>query len=571
MQVLAARRFIFRERDVSKITPVNLPAMGEGIHEARVNCWLKQEGDAVKENEPLLQVSTDKVDTEIVAPCTGVVQRILVAPEQTVAVGALLAEIGAAEAKATDSPPRAQEASTADTTSPVNEGAGQDKDKTLTAKAVPTKRPRLLTSPLVRRRAAEQGIDLTQVRGSGLHGRITVRDLEAHTERREHQSVRERESGKEPSDSERHKKPRSKEPSDGERYKKPRSDITHAVYQQDGQEYQDGVAVRRGERGSGKESGESGRTAYPVYQQDGQEYQDGVAVRRGERGSGKESGESGRTAYPVYQQDGQEYQDGVAVRRGERGSGKESGESGKTAYPVYQQDGQEYQDGVAVRRERMNRMRRLIAAHMSASVRISPHVTTVFEVDVERIGAARQRQAEEFQRQTGFKLTWTAFFVHIAALCLKKFPLLNVSLDGNDILWKDDINIGCAVALENGLIVPVVKKAGELSLLETAHRLQDLVAKARDKQLAADDVHGGTFTITNPGIYGSLTSNPIINQPQVAILGLGRIAPTAVAIDGRLAVRQTMLVSLTFDHRVVDGEMGAKFLATYRDIAQEFG
>ena len=430
---------------MSKITPVNLPAMGEGIHEARVNCWLKQEGDAVKENEPLLEVSTDKVDTEIVAPCTGVVQRILVAPEQTVAVGALLAEIGAAEAKATDSPPRAQEASTADTTSPANEGAGQDKGKTITAKAVPTKRPRLLTSPLVRRKAAEQGIDLTRVRGSGLHGRITVRDLEAHTERREHQSVRERESG------------------------------------------------------------------------------------------------------------------------------KESGESGRTAYPVYQQDGQEYQDGVAVRRERMNRMRRLIAAHMSASVRISPHVTTVFEVDVERIGAARQRQAEEFQRQTGFKLTWTAFFVHIAALCLKKFPLLNVSLDGNDILWKDDINIGCAVALENGLIVPVVKKAGELSLLETAHSLQDLVAKARDKQLAADDVHGGTFTITNPGIYGSLTSNPIINQPQVAILGLGRIAPTAVAIDGMLAVRQTMLVSLTFDHRVVDGEMGARFLATYRDIAQEFG
>ena len=431
---------------MSKITPLNLPAMGEGIHEARVNCWLKQEGDTVKENEPLLEVSTDKVDTEIIAPCTGVLQRILVAPEQTVAVGALLAEIGTAGAQATDSPPRAQAASTTDTASPAREGAVQDKDKTLTAAARPAARPRLLTSPLVRRMAAEQGIDLTQVRGSGLHGRITVRDLELE---------------------------------------------------------------------SGEESCEAA--------------------------SGKELE-----------------------------SGKESGESGMTAYPVYQQDGQEYQDGVAVRREHMSRMRRLIAAHMLASVRIAPHVTTVFEVDVERIGAARQRQAEEFQRQTGFKLTWTAFFVHIAALCLKNFPRLNVSLDGNDILWKDDINIGCAVALENGLIVPVVKRAGELSLLETAHKLQDLVAKARAKQLAADDVRGGTFTLTNPGIYGSLTSNPIINQPQVAILGLGRIAPTAVAIDGRLAVRQTTLVSLTFDHRVVDGEMGAKFLAAYRDIAQEF-
>ena len=415
---------------MSKITPVNLPAMGEGIHEARVNRWLKQEGDAVKEDEPLLEVSTDKVDTEIVAPCSGVLQRIVVAPEQMAAVGALLAEIAGAQVTDTIAPPDA--ISTTETVLPA-----QNADKTLAAEATPAARPRLLTSPLVRRMAAEQGIDLAQVPGSGLHGRITVRDIEAH-------------------------------------------------------------------------------------------------------------------------------------RRTEGEICTERPENEHALHPVYQQDGQEYQDGVLVRRERMNRMRRLIAAHMSASVRISPHVTTVFEVDVERIGAARQRQAQAFQQQTGGKLTWTAFFVHVAALCLKKFPLLNVSLDGNDILWKDDINIGCAVALEDGLIVPVVKKAGELSLLETAHRLQDLVAKARAKQLAADDVRGGTFTITNPGIYGSLTSNPIINQPQVAILGLGRIAPTVVAIDGMLAVRQTMLVSLTFDHRVVDGEMGAKFLAAYRDVIQEF-
>ena len=412
---------------MSKITPVNLPAMGEGIHEAQVNRWLKQEGDAIAANEPLLEVSTDKVDTEIVAPCSGVLQRIVVAPDQTAAVGALLAEIST-QATDTATPPSPV---------PASDLPSQP------SPAAPAKQPHLLTSPLVRKKAAEQGIDLTQVRGTGLQGRITVRDLE-HYQRQTQTQV-------------------SSPPTQAE------------------------------------------------------------------------------------------------------GSGAEH-----ATHPVYVQEGQEYQDGVAVRRESMTRMRRLIAEHMRASVRTAPHVTTVFEVDVERIGAARQRQAQAFQQQTGYKLTWTAFFVHIAALCLKKFPLLNVSLDGNDILWKDDINIGCAVALDDGLIVPVVKKAGELGMLETAHKLQELVTKARAKQLAADDVRGGTFTITNPGIYGSLTSNPIINQPQVAILGLGRIAPTVVVVDGMLAVRQTMLVSLTFDHRVVDGEMGAKFLATYRDLAQEF-
>lgn len=431
---------------MSKITPVNLPAMGEGIHEARVNRWLKQEGDVVAAGEPLLEVSTDKVDTEIVAPCTGVLQSIVATPEQMVAVGAVLAEICPAAEHTADTAPRADVAATTDTATVASK---ESPSLTTVASTAPA---RLLTSPLVRRKAAEQGIDLTQVRGSGLHGRITVRDLATH------------------------------------------------------------LSTARPEDKRGKELA-----------------------------SGKELSR-------------------VCDEEAHNDS----------AYPVYQQDGQEYQDGVVVRRTRMSRMRRLIAAHMRASVRISPHVTTVFELDVERIGVVRQRRAEEFQQQTGFKLTWTPFFIHIAALCLKKFPLLNVSLDGNDILWKDDINIGCAVALERGLIVPVIKRAGELSWLDTAYRLQDLVAKARAQQLAADDVRGGTFTLTNPGLYGSLTSNPIINQPQVAILGLGRIAPTVVAIDGMLAVRQRMLVSLTFDHRVVDGEVGAKFLATYRDIAQEF-
>lgn len=412
---------------MTEITAVKLPAMGEGIHEARVNSWLKQEGAVVQQDEPLLEVSTDKVDTEIVAPCQGVLSRILVKPEQTVAIGTVLAEI------------TSDTASAAPTTPPAN---------------AKTKQPRLLVSPLVRRMAAEHDIDLTQVRGSGLHGRITVRDIEVEL---------------------------TKTSSEQERSRSPQA-----------------AAV-------------TPRQASPE-----------------------------QTTDAPWQ------------------------------HSVYTQEGREYQDGVEVRRERMSRMRSLIAAHMTASVRISPHVTTVFEIDVERVGAVRQQLAAEFQQRTGLRLTWTACFAHITALCLKKFPLLNVSLDGNDILWKNDINIGCAVALENGLIVPVIKGAGDLDLMGTAQRLQELTAKAREGKLAADDVRGGTFTITNPGIYGSLTSNPIINQPQVAILGLGCVAPRAVAIDGMIAVRQMLQVSLTFDHRVIDGETGAKFLAAYREIAQGF-
>ena len=153
---------------------------------------------------------------------------------------------------------------------------------------------------------------------------------------------------------------------------------------------------------------------------------------------------------------------------------------------------------------------------------------------------------------------------------IKRHPVVNVSLDGDDILWKEDINVGCAVALANGLIVPVIKKAQDLNLTATARRLNDLVSRARTKKLMPEDVQGGSFSITNPGGFGSLTSNPIINQPQVAILGIGAVVKRPVVIDDAITIRPVMLISLTFDHRIVDGEGGANYLATLKQILENY-
>ncbi len=233
-------------------------------------------------------------------------------------------------------------------------------------------------------------------------------------------------------------------------------------------------------------------------------------------------------------------------------------------------DGQELLEGVPVRREPMTRMRQLIADHMIESVRVSPHVTTVFEMDLHQIVKLREKHGAEFQKREGFKLTFTPFFIHAAVQAIKKHPIVNTSVDGYDILWKKDINIGCAVALDNGLIVPVIKQAGDLSLAGVARRLNDLVVRARNKKLKPDDVQGGTFSITNPGGWGSITSNPIINQPQVAMLGIGAIVKRPVVIDDMIAIRPMMMVSLTFDHRVIDGEGGSKYLATFKEIIENY-
>ncbi len=434
-------------------TEILLPLMGEGVNEATVSNWLVKEGDPVKKDAPLLEVSTDKVDTEIPAPADGVLLKIQTPEGTTVEVNQVLGVIGdsasdsATIAANTTTPPEV----TKTHTSPQGEPPKM-------APATVNNAPGVRSSPLVRKIAAEKGIDLSQVAGSGLHGRITKRDV---------------------------------------------------------------------------------LNVSPVVTTGGQ-----ASHIHTEAPATPSSSLVTRSSSPT---------------------------SSPSLNLSKDADGKEYLEGVEVQREAMSRMRKLIADHMVDSVRTSPHVTTVFEIDMHKVVQLREQSKSEFQRTEGFKLTYTPFILQAAAEAIKKHPIVNTSLDGNDILYKKDINLGCAVAINGGLIVPVIKKAGELSLLGISRRLNDLVERARSKKLKPDEVQGGTFSVTNPGGFGSLTSNPIINQPQVAILGIGTIVKRPVVVDNdMIAIRPQMLASLTFDHRVIDGEGGAKFLATFKKILEDF-
>lgn len=218
----------------------------------------------------------------------------------------------------------------------------------------------------------------------------------------------------------------------------------------------------------------------------------------------------------------------------------------------------------------MTAMRRQIAEHMIASKRTSAHVNTFFEVEMTRIADTQMRYGAEFERRNGIKLTYTPFFVRAAVEALKRFPIVNSSLDGGNVIYKRDVNIGVAVALETGLIVPVIKHADQMNFPGVARALRDLADRARSKRLKVDDVQEGTFTITNPGIFGSLTGTPIINQPQVAILGVGVIEKRAVVRNDAIAIRPMVYLALSFDHRVLDGAIADQFMATIKSVLENW-
>lgn len=219
----------------------------------------------------------------------------------------------------------------------------------------------------------------------------------------------------------------------------------------------------------------------------------------------------------------------------------------------------------------MDTMRMAIADHMVRSKSTSPHVYSVTEVDVTNISKWRKANKSKFEAKEGFNLSFTPFFLEAAVQGLMEFPGINVSVDKNKIIMKRHINLGCAVALgKTGLIVPVIKKAEEKNLVGLARSLNDLAARARNKKLLPDDVAGGTFTVTNPGVFGTLIGYPIINQPQVAILSLGAIKKRPVVIDDMIAIREMMYISMSYDHRVVDGSLGGSFLSYIRDYLEKW-
>jgi 2-oxoglutarate dehydrogenase E2 component (dihydrolipoamide succinyltransferase) len=231
--------------------------------------------------------------------------------------------------------------------------------------------------------------------------------------------------------------------------------------------------------------------------------------------------------------------------------------------------GPAYKPGEKIRIVPMSVMRRKIAEHMVLSAHTSPHVYSVYEVNFGRVSALRERKKAAYE-QSGAKLTFTSFIAKVTVDALGQFPIVNASVDGDNIVYKKDINLGVAVALENGLIVPVIRNADEKNLLGLSRAINDVANRARSKKLNPDEVQGGTFTITNPGIFGALYGLPLINQPQVAILGVGSIEKRAVVIDDAIAIRPVCHITLGYDHRLVDGADAGRFLSFVKEGLENF-
>ncbi len=434
-----------------------MPQMGESIAEGTVSRWLKRVGDAVKRDEAILEISTDKVDAEIPSPAAGVLAEVKVEEGQTVAVQTVVAvietEAGAAAAPAPESAATPAASKATAMTAPVEaprpvapaaptgsapggDGRGTKIEET------GEDRLRRRSTPLVRRMAAEHGVDIGRITGTGHAGRVTKKDLIAHLER-------------------------------------------------------------------GGPQAPMPAAAAPA----------AAAV-------------TGEIRHPTVE-----------------------------AWPG---------DEVVA----MSRIRKLTADHMVLSRRISAHVTSFYEVDFTPIAAIRQRAKREYE-QRGAKLTYLSFIIKVIADNLRKHRVVNASVSGDTIIYRRPINIGIAVALDWGLIVPVLKSADELSMLGISRQVADLAERARTKRLNPDEVQHGTFTITNPGVFGSYFGAPIINQPQVAILGVGAIEkrPKVLTLDDGqdvIAIRTMGMLSLSYDHRVVDGADADRFMADVKRDLEAF-
>lgn len=423
----------------SEHSKVLLPSMGEGVIEATVNKWLKSPGDKVAKDEPLLEVSTDKVDTEIASTHSGYLIETFAKSGDVVKVGALLAQVS--ESKDAAVVFKAEEiqsvavGTSAKSSQPRSAGNQPAPGQFAMSNSFKSLAGPVSSSPLVRKMARDYNVNLANVEGTGAWSRVTKQDLLGYL----HENS-----------------PASEEKS------------TPALVTEH----------------------------------------------------------------------------------------KEEGE---------------FLEGVLVKREPMSKIRELTARHMVQSVRTSPHVTTTFEINLESALKFKKEQGEAFQKDHGVKLTLTPLFINACVEALKQHPYVNASIDGYDILLKEDINIACAVATDDGLLVPVMKKLQNKSFAEMVVEFQELVNKTRDKRLQPSDLKGGTFSVTNPGMYGSLHSQPIINQPQVAILSVGAITQRCMLVDDKPMNQSFCQIGLTFDHRIIDGQGGAYFLQTVKRVLEEGG
>jgi len=453
---------------------VIMPQMGESIAEGTLSRWMKKVGDAVKRDEPIFEISTDKVDAEIPAPQAGVLVEILVPEGKTVPVQTVVARLETDAAAAATAPPAAAPApapAAVPTPAPARPAPAAAPAAAPAPKPAPAPTPapapvavatgpetaedrlRRKSTPLVRKMAAEHNLDITAIQGSGHAGRVTKSDVLSYLET---------------------------------------------------------------------------TPSAPV----------------------------GAT---------------LVVAPGGAGS-RPAGTRGATTIIEVPAPVVEPWDGDRV--EPWSKIRKLTADHMIMSRRVSAHVNSLFEVDFSRVAQVRAARKKEFGER-GVNLTFLAFIVKAAADTLRKHPVVNAAVMGDATIYRRDINIGIAVALDWGLIVPVIKRADELSLLGVARAINDLGERARAKKLQPDEVQRGTFTITNPGGFGSFAGTPIINQPQVAILGVGAIEKRPHVVTGpdgtdALAIRTKGMLTMAYDHRIVDGADADRFLADLKALLQSY-
>jgi len=463
------------------MTDVVMPQMGESIVEGTLTKWLKKPGEHVERDEPLFEISTDKVDTEIPAPVAGTLAEVLVEEGKTVGINTVVGRIneaggdgarpqspaqqGPAAPPAAAVPPQRPAAAPPSPPAPAPNAhaAAQGQEPGVRPGmgepdivSSPPPAPEAMEqagesqgplSPLVRRMARENNIDLSGVKGTGAGGRITKQDVEAY------------------------------------------------------------IAQQKG-----------APVAAQVPQQTAQQAPQAPQT-------------------PV-----------------------EAPAPYTPPTPAQAKS----------RVEPMSTMRMKIAEHMLLSQRVSAHVTTVHKVDMTKVAKMRDRHKADFQARYGISLTYLPFVARATVEALRTYPLLNASVEGNNIIYHNDINIGIAVALENGLIVPVIRNADEKNVLGLQRAIVDLAARARSRQLKPDEVQGGTFSITNFGSFGSVFATPVINQPQVAILGVGIVEKTPVVIEDAIGIRSISYLSLTFDHRLIDGALADQFTAKVKSVLENW-
>ncbi len=459
-------------------TDVVMPQMGESIFEGTITKWLKKPGDKVERDEPLFEISTDKVDAEIPSPSAGVLREIKVNEGQTVPIQTVVAviDVAGAAAAAPAPPPASAPAKAAAPPAPAMAAAAPSPAArpaaSVPAAAAPPRSggERIHSSPLVRRMAAEHGIDLTTIPGTGAGGRISKQDIEAVIA------------------------------SSGTTAAAPAPPSPPAATQ----------AVAPARPAMPPPSAPAAAPPPPSV--------------------------SGGQVHVAFES---------AVPREKMYFGN---------YTV----------------EPMSNMRQRIAEHMVASKRVSPHVYSVDEIDMTKVASLRAKSKDEFEKRYETKLTFMPFFVKAAVAGLRAFPTMNASLDGTNVILHKEINIGIAVALDWGLIVPVVKGADEKNVLGIQRTLNDLAERARSKKLKPDEVQEGTFSITNPGVFGGLFGLPVISQPNVGILGLGMIEKRPVVINDSIAIRSMCYVTLSYDHRVVDGAVAHQFLHKVKETLENW-